>query len=304
MCVIAAKPAGVKMPTREQMEVMWFNNPDGAGIMYAKDGKVHIDKGYMKPSAFLAHVEALQRKVNLDEIPVVLHFRIASAGGIKPENCHPFPLTSSEQMIRRLHCVSDVGIAHNGTIHGYGNSLLSDTMQYIMLQIYPLSCAVPYFYRNRAALETIVNSTKGSWMVLLSCEGDLITIGDFFPEQDGIFYSNKTFHHRPCFCDIYTNGKHIKADRLPEEEADFHYLTKKPLVWLGEEKAIQIEKTWGGRADMNSGDWLIDRTGQVYRWYPEWDAAIAMEGYRLKTERQKAVFDIDKAVFTEIYSRG
>lgn len=39
MCVIAAKPAGVKMPTREQMEVMWFNNPDGAGI---KIGRAHV----------------------------------------------------------------------------------------------------------------------------------------------------------------------------------------------------------------------------------------------------------------------
>lgn len=303
MCVIAAKPAGVKMPTREQMEVMWFNNPDGAGIMYARDGKVHIDKGYMKPSAFLAHVEALQRETNLDEIPVVLHFRIASAGGIKPENCHPFPLTGSEQIIRRLHCISKVGIAHNGTIHGYGNSLLSDTMQYIMLQIYPLSCAVPRFYRSRPALETIVNSTKGSWMVLLSGEGDLITIGDFFPERDGIFYSNKTFHHRPCFCDIYTDKKHIRADALPKEEGDFDYLTKQPLMWLEEEKDTYITDSCGGKAGRDGGDWLIDRDGRVYRWRPELDAAVLEDGYRLQTVREAFEFDLDRAVFTEIYSR-
>ena len=37
MCIIAAKPAGIKMPTEEQLEIMWFHNPDGSGIMYAKD---------------------------------------------------------------------------------------------------------------------------------------------------------------------------------------------------------------------------------------------------------------------------
>lgn len=94
----------------------------------------------------------------------------------------------------------------------------------------------------------------------------------------------------------------MRADQLPEEEADFHYLTKKPLVWLKEEKDTYIENADGSRAELNDGDWLVDRSGQVYRWHFEWDAAIAAEGYRLKAKHPDAVFDIDKAVFTEIYS--
>ena len=40
MCIIAAKPAGTKMPSRDTIRTMWAGNPDGAGVMYAQDGKV------------------------------------------------------------------------------------------------------------------------------------------------------------------------------------------------------------------------------------------------------------------------
>ncbi len=297
MCIIAAKPAGIKMPTEEQLEIMWFHNPDGAGIMYAKDERVYIDKGYMTLSSFLTRIKEIQKTVDLDTIPAVLHFRIASAGGIKPENCHPFPVTSSEKVIRDLQCTAKVGVAHNGTIHGYGNSVLSDTMQYIIRQIHPLSCAVPDFWQNRAALETIVNSTKGCWMVLLTGEGDLITIGDFFPERDGIFYSNKTFDRRPCFCDIYRNGNHLRADDLPEG-GDLKYLTTIPLIWL--EKDCQVMDRNSKIISNSDEEWLMDKNGSLYQWNSELSAAVPAGDIHIAPDT-KALFCIDQAVFTQVY---
>ena len=44
MCIIAAKPAGIALPNAETIETMWYANPDGAGFMYAHDGKVVIEK--------------------------------------------------------------------------------------------------------------------------------------------------------------------------------------------------------------------------------------------------------------------
>ena len=41
MCIIAIKPAGTHLPTTTTIENMWYNNRDGAGFMYAKDGNVH-----------------------------------------------------------------------------------------------------------------------------------------------------------------------------------------------------------------------------------------------------------------------
>lgn len=95
MCIIAAKPAGVKMPSRDTIRTMWAGNPDGAGVMYAQDGKVRIDKGFMKLSDLEAHLDKLERSLDLTATGVVLHFRITTHGGTCPENCHPFPLTDS-----------------------------------------------------------------------------------------------------------------------------------------------------------------------------------------------------------------
>ena len=63
MCIIAAKPAGVAMPSPEQIEVMWHNNPDGGGIMYVKDGSVYIDKGYMCLADYMQRLDELRAQI-------------------------------------------------------------------------------------------------------------------------------------------------------------------------------------------------------------------------------------------------
>ena len=45
MCIIAIKPIGIKMPNIKTIENCWYNNPDGAGFMYAKESNVYIEKG-------------------------------------------------------------------------------------------------------------------------------------------------------------------------------------------------------------------------------------------------------------------
>ena len=59
MCVIAIKRAGIKMPDENTLKTMWTNNPHGAGIMYARGGKVYIDKGYMDWTSFIGRIESL-----------------------------------------------------------------------------------------------------------------------------------------------------------------------------------------------------------------------------------------------------
>ena len=48
MCIIACKPAGVQMPGDKILDNMWLANHDGAGFMYNHDGRVHMEKGFMK----------------------------------------------------------------------------------------------------------------------------------------------------------------------------------------------------------------------------------------------------------------
>lgn len=296
MCIIAAKPAGIPMPSLEQIEVMWHNNPDGGGIMYLRDGSVCIDKGYMRLADYMQRLEELREQIDLTASPVVLHFRIASAGGICAPNCHPFPLTSSEKIIRQLHCKTTVGIAHNGNIHGYGNSQLSDTMQYIMLQLAPMSKVVPQFWKNRYCLEMIINAMRGSWLVLLAEDGSLTTLGDFFIERDGILYSNKTFQNKLCLSDIYQDGIHTDGLALQSDPETMRFLTRKPLVWV-EDTNVQI---------LPSGEnlrWLFDCAGQVYRWDDRLDGAVLAVGCTVHQQNgETPIYLTDLAVMTDIYA--
>ena len=52
MCILVIKPKGKEMPSKKILRNCWENNPDGAGMMYVKDGHVVIDKGYMEFSDF------------------------------------------------------------------------------------------------------------------------------------------------------------------------------------------------------------------------------------------------------------
>ena len=93
MCIIAIKPAGIKMPATTTIENMWYNNNDGAGFMYAAKGTVLIEKGFMTLEKFKAALNRLEKSIDTTSTPIILHFRITTHGGTSPGNTHPFPVT-------------------------------------------------------------------------------------------------------------------------------------------------------------------------------------------------------------------
>ena len=67
----------------------------------------------MKLNDFEDALERIQQKIDLKDIPVVMHFRIAIHGGVIPANTHPFPVSSSMSMLQKLKCNTSLGVAHN-----------------------------------------------------------------------------------------------------------------------------------------------------------------------------------------------
>ena len=59
MCIICSSKTGVRQPTFGTIRTMFGNNPHGAGYMFARDGKVHIRKGFMDVDSLL---DALRRE--------------------------------------------------------------------------------------------------------------------------------------------------------------------------------------------------------------------------------------------------
>lgn len=80
------------------------HNPDGAGIGWTENGKVHWLKG----------LNAKEVDEWLDQLPrpLFIHFRWATAGGKRAELCHPFPLNPSVDL--RVTGNSGALMMHNG----------------------------------------------------------------------------------------------------------------------------------------------------------------------------------------------
>lgn len=276
MCIIAAKPASTKMPDQETIRRMWYGNPDGAGIMYALDGKVRIEKGFMKLSELEKRLDEIRKTVDLDATGVVLHFRITTHGGTRPENCHPFPITDSLARLRMTRVTTTVGVAHNGVIDiTPRDRSISDTMEYIASQLAPLSRALPSFYTNPDAMTLIQNAIR-SRMVFLTGDGKIYRTGDFV-EQGGIFYSNKSFQgyariRSYCWddfepwtdCAPLTTTKSKSGKKKKGKSTSSVIQTKqKELMWitLADDGAYVITRNG---SVLEGDDFLIDDRGVVY----------------------------------------
>lgn len=130
MCVIAYKTRGTDLPDN-MIRSMFRANPDGAGFMYAKNGKVYFEKGFFNVESLIKRFRAC---VTLD-MSAVIHCRITTHGTTCPQLCHPFPIVAKHSKEFKQTGVADLCMAHNGIIptesfYWFANGKDSDTSAY------------------------------------------------------------------------------------------------------------------------------------------------------------------------------
>jgi hypothetical protein len=87
---------------------MWRSNDDGFGMMYRTRDGVAIVKGILNEE------EAWETYSQLPEgVPHVLHFRLATHGGVRPELTHPFVVSEDSPLVQAGVSERPV-LAHNG----------------------------------------------------------------------------------------------------------------------------------------------------------------------------------------------
>jgi predicted glutamine amidotransferase len=197
MCVIAVKKRGVALPSESNIKAMWNANKDGAGIMYTYNGKVYVEKGFMKLDDLLRALTDLDKKINIKNTPLVMHFRITTHGGTSPYNTHPFPVSSNEEHLKALDLSCNLAMVHNGIINSVDTptgSTMSDTMIYISDVLAPLYMLNKDFYRNSFGKTLMENTIGWSKLVFLDKNGELSMVGDFkngtTDDTKDILYSN------------------------------------------------------------------------------------------------------------------
>jgi hypothetical protein len=104
MCVIAV--CEKRRLTHREIEQMNAANPHGIGLAWVNKGHGLVE--YVKG---LTAAEAIALVDRLP-MPQVVHFRLASVGGVRPELCHPFPIEATPALTQAGSAPSV--LFHNG----------------------------------------------------------------------------------------------------------------------------------------------------------------------------------------------
>ena len=182
MCIIAVVPEGLEIK-ESIVDTMWNRNSDGAGFMYAEEGKLVIQKGFMTLKDFKdAYHPHIGKKV-------VLHFRIKTHGETNAEMTHPFQVDDN------------LAFAHNGIISGFGSKSHSDTWHFNEEIIKELRQSVPNFLHLPVYNKLITQVIGHSKLVFMDNEGnvDIVNknLGD--ESEDGFWFSNSTWKSYDSF---------------------------------------------------------------------------------------------------------
>lgn len=281
MCIICAKNKGIEMPSWDIIENMWYNNTDGAGLMWVEDGAVRISKGYMKYEDFEAELNRLGERLDLKETPVVMHFRITTHGGTKPENCHPFPITDQIGLLQKLRCNTDVGVAHNGILSFTPRKGISDTMEYIATQLAIIKKMNRKFLKHDYLMQLIKNATEGSRLCFLDKYGKIYTTGNFI-EDNGILYSNGNYKS------TYFYSRKKNSDS-----------TEKLLCHI-DDVDMFIEDKDGKKVDSFAADFYVDYSNNVYSYSYAKDAFYRMSDMTARKYLGSEGFSYSQAIIADV----
>ena len=99
MCLAIYQPAG-KTVQEKYLRYGFDNHSDGAGIAWAADGVLHVEKGIFNIEKLLEVYERVK------QYPCLIHFRKATHGKVDAANCHPFLLNDGK-----------LALIHNGVLN-------------------------------------------------------------------------------------------------------------------------------------------------------------------------------------------
>ena len=276
MCIIASSEIGMALPSNETITRMWCKNPDGAGFMYNHNGKVVIRKGFMTLKDFNAALDNLKTEIDTVNTAVIMHFRIGTHGGNIPENTHPFPITDTEPLLKKLSLNCDIGMAHNGIIHNVTpRNNISDTMEYVLEFLSQFKQIDKKFYVKPIWQKIIENTIDGSRMCFLNSDGEINYVGNWeTDEETGIKYSNAGYKSYASSYGKFWDWGYDDDEKL-DVKGGYLYPESEPLSVI--ETGYVVDEH-GNMYDCEEETFLLDEFNVVYRYEYDFEFAVRMTG--------------------------
>ena len=169
MCIILVKPKGIKMPAKAILRRCAESNPDGFG--FATKDRIYKT---LSLADFMDELKTIRK-----EEAAILHFRYATHGSKKAENCHPF----------KDH-ESGVSFAHNGILDITPIDDMTDSETAFRTRIVPI--IREYGYNSTSFDSENYNIIGWSRFAYIDKEGNYKLYGNFI-KYKGCCYSNEGF---------------------------------------------------------------------------------------------------------------
>ena len=195
MCILILKKAGYSLPSKDRLKTCYNNNDDGAGYAYSDGHAVHIKKGFFNFEDFYNELRADYKKHDLKKAAVLLHFRIATSGGVNERKTHPFILSNKSKEVNRYAkevITSSPVVGHNGVFTGYVYGGLSDTQNFIKDFLHGVYNSNLSDNLKNYLIKKEIGSSK---LLILEPSGHVKKYGDFI-EDGGALYSNTSYKDR------------------------------------------------------------------------------------------------------------
>lgn len=206
MCIAAYKMRGNELPTKEKLQNCFRSNSDGAGFSYSYKGTVYTYKGFFNFDKFYNKLMECDKKYQLKEQGVLLHFRITTHGLTNASNCHPFALTPNEHKLKSTFTKSKYSVIHNGicscTNFASKKETLSDTARFVRDYLSKIATYKDWF--NNPHTIQLIEQLIDSKMAILRADGEIIATSGFHRADDGNYYSN--YSYQDYYSGIYGYG--------------------------------------------------------------------------------------------------
>lgn len=169
MCIIIVRPAGAQMPPKATLDRCAMLNPHGFG--FATKDRIYKTLSY---EDFCKEIKTIGRHET-----AILHFRYATHGSIKTENCHPFRDNET-----------GVVFAHNGVLSIRPIDDMTDSETAFRTRIVPVIKEHGFgSTRFNNVNYDIIGSSRFAY---IDKEGNYRLFGTFV-HHHGCWYSNRNF---------------------------------------------------------------------------------------------------------------
>lgn len=178
MCLIIYNPLGNIIPPA-YIQSAFDHNPDGFGIMWAKNSTLYIEKG-------LFNIEKINNILaSLSGVPTAIHFRFTTRGETSDNMAHPY------QILSKKFDDEDLAMMHNGTFHFIPNDKYKSDSEIFSQHIKPIIKEIGSKSLTNHHCMEIGKLINGNKLLFMNNQGNVAIVNDHLGHwENDIWYSN------------------------------------------------------------------------------------------------------------------